>query len=142
MVREIIITIRRRMCYRVQNVLRSFQVYMDKLNNKCKGICFELTGYMYDTRKGSFDKKESPVNGFGRQIVRINLQPRRSNVQLCRNERFRASPLKLRAVLQLEQHEPLAGVDDSATLIVVPCIERPLADADSCAASAFLLTVW
>ena len=45
------------------------------------------------------------------------------------------------ALLQLEQHEPFVAVDDSATLMVVPCIERPLLDADSCAASAFLLTV-
>jgi len=29
-------TIRRRMCYRVQNALRSFQVYRDRLKNKCK----------------------------------------------------------------------------------------------------------
>lgn len=76
----------------------------------------------------------------GRQITQISdLQPTRSDVQLGGNEPFRRGLSE--AALQLEQQEPFVTVDDSATLMVVPCIERPLVDADACAASAFLLTV-
>ena len=91
------------------------------------------------------ESNHQSINGFwkaGRYCKAMCNLHAAADVQLGRNEPFRDPSSALEAaLLQLEQHEPFVAVDDSATLMVVPCIERPLLDADSCAASAFLLTV-
>ena len=81
---------------------------------------------------------------FGRQADNAKRPTYNLHAAMCSSAETNPSETCLapsEAALQLEQHEPFVAVDDSATLMVVPCIERPLVDADSCATSTFLLTV-
>lgn len=88
------------------------------------------------------ESNHQSINGFGRQADNADKRST-TYTQRCAARRKRTLPTRPvgSAALQLEQQEPFVTVDDSATLMVVPCIERPLVDADACAASAFLLTV-
>ena len=90
------------------------------------------------------ESNHQSINGFGGQADNARRCTTYTQLLMCSSAEMNPSETPLlpsEAALQLEQHEPFVAVDDSATLMVVPCIERPLLDADSCAASAFLLTV-